>query len=332
MRLPVAPLNEQRRISNKLDSVLDRVEQCRERLDRVPRILKKFRESVLEAAVSGRLTEEWRNDSGAEYQSAAVAEPYHHVVRGANAWVRTNLGGLCEFVGGSQPAKSTFEYTDRPDLIRLIQIRDYKSDKHKTFIPRALAKRFCNADDVMIGRYGPPIFQILRGLEGAYNVALMKAVPRSGLVSGNYLYYLLKRANLLRFVEAGSDRTAGQDGVRKEQLASYPAFLPSLPEQTEIVRRVDELFRLADSLVRHHEDAARRVEKLPPSVLAKAFRGELVPQDSNDEPAEEMLARIRAAKGNGSGGSATTNAEKRGRRSGRSRKPEGGRRLRAPSV
>jgi type I restriction enzyme S subunit len=87
------------------------------------------------------------------------------------------LGKVCEFVGGSQPPKAVFEKVETSDNIRLIQIRDYKSDKHIVYIPKSMAKRFCNATDVMIGRYGPPLFQILRGIDGAYNVALMKAVP-----------------------------------------------------------------------------------------------------------------------------------------------------------
>src|ERR1700728_1938179 len=100
-----------------------------------------------------------------------------------------SLGEICEFVGGSQPPKSTFRSSDGPGLVRLIQIRDYKTDRFRTYIPVELAKRFCTTDDVMIGRYGPPIFQILRGLEGAYNVALMKAVPRDASLDNNYLYY-----------------------------------------------------------------------------------------------------------------------------------------------
>ncbi len=61
--LPLAPLNEQRRIANKLDAVLAWVDACRERLDRVPAILKRFRQAVLAAATSGTLTEEWREDN-----------------------------------------------------------------------------------------------------------------------------------------------------------------------------------------------------------------------------------------------------------------------------
>ena len=72
---------------------------------------------------------------------------------------------------------------------------------------------------------------------------------------------------------------------------------PSFPEQAEIVRRVEELFALADRLEARVGKARGQVDKLTQSILAKAFRGELVPQDPNDEPAEKLLARIRAATG-----------------------------------
>jgi type I restriction enzyme S subunit len=67
-----------------------------------------------------------------------------------------------------------------------------------------------------------------------------------------------------------------------------------LIEQTEIVRRVETLFAFADRLEARYTAARAQVEKLTPSLLAKAFRGELVPQDPDDEPASELLARILA--------------------------------------
>ena len=73
---------------------------------------------------------------------------------------------VIEFTGGAQPDKKYFEYEPTEDNIRLIQIRDYKTDNYITYIPKSMAKRFCDADDIMIGRYGPPIFQILKGIEG----------------------------------------------------------------------------------------------------------------------------------------------------------------------
>jgi type I restriction enzyme S subunit len=289
----IAPLAEQKRIADKLEAVLGRVDACRARLDRVPALLKRFRQSVLAAATSGKLTEEWR-EGPLEYAQTFVEYPYSHTISGPVGWTLTNFGNLCDLIGGSQPPKATFVQEESPSVIRLIQIRDYKSDKHKIFIPRKLARRFCSKTDVMIGRYGPPIFQILRGLEGAYNVALMKAQPKEARLDTNYLFYWLQQDVLLRYIESGSDRTAGQDGIRKELVESYPFFLPPLPEQQEIVRRVEALFALADRIEARLAVVRKTADRLTPSVLAKAFRGELVPQDPNDEPASVLLERLQS--------------------------------------
>lgn len=67
---------------------------------------------------------------------------------------------------------------------------------------------------------------------------------------------------------------------------------PPLEEQKEIVRQVEKLFTIADKLEVHYQKAKAHIDKLSQSVLAKAFRGELVPQDPNDEPAEKLLEQI----------------------------------------
>ena len=73
--------------------------------------------------------------------------------------------------------------------------------------------------------------------------------------------------------------------------------LPPVSEQHEIVRRVETLFGYADRLEARYTAALTRVERLTPALLAKAFRGELVAQDSADEPAALLLERVQAARG-----------------------------------
>ena len=138
---------------------------------------------------------------------------------------------VVEFQGGSQPDKKYFEYEPTPDNIRLIQIRDYKTDNYITYIPKAMAKRFCTADDIMIGRYGPPIFQILQGIDGSFNVALMKATPKMG--RKEFVRYFLKQDCLLHYLEGMSKRTAGQDGIQMDKLKSYPFPMPPLELQEQ---------------------------------------------------------------------------------------------------
>jgi len=79
-------------------------------------------------------------------------------------------------------------------------------------------------------------------------------------------------------------------------LKSIPAPILSLEEQKEIVHRVEQLFAFADKIEARYTKAKAMLDKLPQSILAKAFRGELVAQDPNDEPASVLLERIKAEK------------------------------------
>lgn len=149
------------------------------------------------------------------------------------------VGEVIDFQGGSQPDKIYFEYEPTPDNIRLIQIRDYKSDKYITYIPKSMAKRFCTADDIMIGRYGPPIFQILKGIEGSFNVALMKATPKMG--NREFVRQFLKQDCLLEYLEGLSKRTAGQDGIQMDKLKAYPFPYPPIELQNQFAAFVEQI-------------------------------------------------------------------------------------------
>ena len=85
-----------------------------------------------------------------------------------------------------------------------------------------------------------------------------------------------------------------QPNVSPSKIEALPFACPPSSEQKEIVRRVESLFTLADQLEARYKKGKAYVDKLTQSILAKAFRGELVPQDPNDEPAEKLLERIRA--------------------------------------
>jgi type I restriction enzyme S subunit len=83
-----------------------------------------------------------------------------------------------------------------------------------------------------------------------------------------------------------------QSNINAKKLAAFSFPLPELSEQAEIVRRVVALFALADRIEARCTAARAQAQRLTPLVLAKAFRGELVPQDPNDEPASALLERI----------------------------------------
>jgi type I restriction enzyme S subunit len=157
-----------------------------------------------------------------------------------NKTIKTTLGEVCDFIGGSQPAKKFFLHTKKEGYVRLIQIRDYKTDSYITYIPEESTRKFCNKTDIMIGRYGPPIFQILRGIKGAYNVALMKAIPKNN-IANSYLYYFLTQEYLFDYVNALSPRTGGQTGVDVVMLKKFPIQLPELETQKKIAKVLSDL-------------------------------------------------------------------------------------------
>lgn len=207
----------------------------------------------------------------------AIFESYIQAVfsQRSDGRVETTLGEVCELIGGSQPPKSVFSKTKTIDNVRLIQIRDYKSDNHVVYIPRSLARRYCKTDDIMIGRYGPPIFQILRGLEGAYNVALMKAVPDESKLSRDYLFYFLKHSTIQEYVIYHSERAAGQSGLNKDTLEPYPIALPALSEQQRIVRTTMELESETKRLESIYQQKLAALEALKKSLLHQVFAGAL---------------------------------------------------------
>jgi type I restriction enzyme S subunit len=182
------------------------------------------------------------------------------------SWPVVKLGDVVSFVGGSQPPKSSFVYEPKEGYVRLLQIRDYKSDKNLTYIQEDSTKKFCTKHDVMIGRYGPPVFQILKGLEGAYNVALMKAKP-SEKVDNDYLYQFLKQDKLFRLIDGLSQRTAGQSGVDMDALKNYPMLLPPLNEQKRIAAILDK----TDAIRSKRQQAIQLADDFLKSVFLDMF-------------------------------------------------------------
>jgi type I restriction enzyme S subunit len=184
-------------------------------------------------------------------------------------WLERTVGELIDFEGGSQPDKSVFSPTLKPGYVRLIQIRDYKSDRFETYVPRNLTRRFCTENDIMIGRYGPPIFQILRGLLGAYNVALIKAKPHDE-INRDYAYYFLIQEKLFAFVEKLSQRSSGQTGVDLKELRAYPLPLP--PTKTE-QEAIAEALSDADTLIESLEQLLAKKRHLKQGAMQELLTG-----------------------------------------------------------
>lgn len=179
------------------------------------------------------------------------------------------VNDVLDFEGGSQPDKKYFEYHKTEANIRLIQIRDYKSDDYITYIPKSMAKKTCKKDDIMIGRYGPPIFQILQGIEGAYNVALIKAIPKKG--NKEYLRFFLKQDCLFKYIDGLSQRSSGQTGIEMDKLKKYPFPYPPIEEQDKFVKVVKQI----DNQKKILEEQRENYEKLKKGLMQKLLTGKV---------------------------------------------------------
>jgi type I restriction enzyme S subunit len=182
------------------------------------------------------------------------------------------IGEICDFYGGSQPPKPTFIYAPKEGYTRLVQIQDFTKDDVAVYIPTSLAKRFFTKDDIMIGRYGPPVFQIFRGLEGAYNVALMKAVSKDeNILSRDYLFYLLQSEKIQHEVNEQSQRSAGQTGVDKTFVENRTVMIPSLEEQQRIVAQIESQLAIAKKAKVAAEKQLATASELRGAYLREVF-------------------------------------------------------------
>jgi len=180
------------------------------------------------------------------------------------------MSEICKFSGGSQPPKEIFIDEPREGYTRLVQIRDFKSNDHPTYVPIDSVTKFFKEDDIMIARYGPPVFQILRGMSGAYNVALMKAMPNENLVLKDYWFYYLQNPVIQKFVVENSQRTAGQSGVNLDHLYTYQVFLPDKLEQQQIVVEMNSKIQILDGMKSMKTEAEKKIE----NILTEIWGGE----------------------------------------------------------
>ena len=283
LRLPLAPEAEQRRIADKLDTVLARVDAVNDRLARVAPLLKRFRQSVLAAATSGKLTEEWRQSRGV---------PLGREVR----WKSAALGSIAKFVDyrGKTPTKTS----SGVPLITAKNVRSgFVSVEPREFIAESdygewMTRGFPRVGDVLITTEAPLGNVAL--IDWTYKFALAQrliCMQFDPEVLGAFAAIALQSPSFQKsLLEQATGTTVA--GIKASRLKDLAIPVPSRAEQTEIVRCVELLFGYADRLEARLKAAQTATERLTPALLAKAFRGELVPQDPNDEPASELLRRL----------------------------------------
>ena len=155
---------------------------------------------------------------------------------------KVKLTDICDFQGGSQPPKEEWSFDEQEGYIRMLQIRDFTQGERVTpeYIKISNTTKMCEANDILIARYGASIGKILTGLAGAYNVAIMRTIPDTSRIKKLYLYYYLKSPYFQNAILNVGSREA-QAGFNKEDLSKLDIECPELIKQDKIIAVLEKL-------------------------------------------------------------------------------------------
>ena len=337
--IPLPPLAEQRRIVAQLEALLGRVSRAKARLDRVPALLKRFRQSALAAACSGKLTADWREENpDTEAAAASLAACAASVDQKAiRHLVRRGTDGLPPVEPPEVP--ETWVTLTVRQLVETGAIVDFQDGNHGSLYPRSaefgeVGVKFLTAQQVFDNRvlldktpllnaekakllrigFAKPRDVLLTHNATVGRVAILPGYDGDVILGTSVTYYRTNATALLpEFLCYEMQGQYWQDQLRsvmeqttRDQVSvtkqvEFRIMVPPLSEQQEIVRRVEKLFAFADQIEARLRQAQAHVDKLTQSILAKAFRGELVPTEAelarrerrDYEPASNLLERIR---------------------------------------
>jgi type I restriction enzyme S subunit len=294
--IPIPPLAEQQRIVAKLDSLFGHLDSLREKLDRIPGLLKNFRQQVLNQAVTGELTRVWRENVNLNNEEEfienedlemrdikyEIPESWQWLPFSKVADVKSNL---------VQPE----EYFDYP----LIAPDNIESNTgkllNKPFVHEILPKspkHYFHEGDIVYSKIRPYLSKLIIAEFDGLCSADMYPISSTSL-NIRYLFYYMLSDVFLRYATTAGERSV-LPKINQKELAIIPISVPSIQEQEEIITRIDDLLDIADKIESQYQSLKAKIDQLPQAILAKAFRGELVEQEAKAYKVEEGVGLMAA--------------------------------------
>lgn len=270
----VPPLPEQRRIVAKLEELFSKLDAGVAAVRRTQALLKRYRQSVLHAAVTGELTRAWReqqasigrDESQLTWKETTIGDVTHNLDnkrKPVSKKIRAEGDGTYPYYGANGQTGWINDFIFDEDLVLVVE------------------------DETFVGRIKPFCYKISGKTWVNNHAHVLKA---KDTLTTDYLNYSL---SYYPFTPLTTGST-GRKKLTKAALTSAPYQLPSLDEQHKIVAEVERCISVIDALELTLNDELKRAERLRQSILHQAFTGRLVPQDATDEPATVLLARLRA--------------------------------------
>ena len=288
-QVPLPPRNEQRRIVDKLDRIGDRHRTARNELNHIPKLIARYKQAVLSAACSGKLTEDWRetNNISFNWERVKMAE-IGYLGRGKSKHRPRNdsrlYGGIYPFIQTGDIAQSNGRIESHSQTYSEFGLSQSKLWEAGTVCITIAA----NIGDTAILSYPACFPDSVVG----FVCDDKKCLPE---------FFKWSIDMISEDLESFAPATA-QKNINLAILNDIELFCPPFEEQKEIVRRVEKMFEKIDRMEQEYHKAAKLCDRLEQATLAKAFRGELVPQDPDDEPASVLLEQVKSQRSKGKKG------------------------------
>ena len=266
IRILLPPLNEQKRIVEKIESEFAKIDEGLEHLEHAKEQIKQYRQSVLKSALEGKL---YKSTEWEETTLGQIIKPRRERIS-----PNDNNGNMV-FIGMD---------CIEPNSLHIHKQYRLKETKSVSFV---FFKK-----DVLYGRMRSYLNKVWEAtFDGAASAEFI-VFPENQSIISSYLKYLLHQQDFVKY----ATRNASGDRPRvkfESDLSDYKFYLPTIKEQKRIVEEIEKRFAVADEVEKVVEQNIEKAKQLKQSILKKAFEGRLVPQDPTDEPASTLLEKIK---------------------------------------
>ena len=282
MPFPLPPLSEQQRIVERIEELFAKLDEAKERLQEVADSFAVRKAAILHKAFTGELTKQWRLENGVSDES----------------WEEKKLGEICKIGSGGTPSRKHAEYyngnipwikTGELAWNVITEAEEYITEEA---VLNSSAKMHC-AGSVLVAMYGQGLTRgkaAILGINATTNQAVCSLKPLELLMSEFLFYYFMKNYWQFREEAVGGN----QPNYSAKMISSWIISLPTLPEQHEIVRLIDDLLARERAAQQATEQALASIDLMKKSILARAFRGELGTNKASEASALKLLQQVLA--------------------------------------
>lgn len=273
MYFMIPPLAEQQRIVERIESLFAKLDETKENMQNVLDGFETRKAAILHKAFTGELTANWRKQHGVSMDSWEMCE-FNQI-----ADIKTNLVNPIDFQSYPHIAPDNIEKkTGKLLYYNSVAEDNVKSGKHRFY-----------AGQILYSKIRPYLSKVIIAEFDGLCSADMYPIEAKG--NTRFLWYYMLSEHFVYQASTAGSRTV-LPKINQKELSKLKINMPTLSEQTEIVRIIDDLLAKEQQAKELAENALAKVDLIKKAILAHAFRGELGTNNPADEPAVELLKRM----------------------------------------